>query len=1222
MASLNALQEAQRQFELLKQRVGGGFSQLGTGVHNTAINTANNIGQSAIHFEQQHPIYGQFQAGVRNTVAPIVQNFNPQVATRYQNLNQPNTSGLAGNVAKFAGSQVPYIPLMIATEGLANPVTSRLASLVPKGTTLATRVAGSAAKGAIQFAPYGWMGGLNAAATPQERLQNIGKSVASNAALGGVLGGTGGAVGYGFEKLGQTIRSAFPKVTPEVQQSIVQQFNRDVQTGRFMPQRGAPLKKAVQDWVRMSTGKKGNEPVFHSDLLKAINNQEGKINFGAIIGSTKGKGNLLEGLQGETKSQLPTQVPGAVRAGNGSSNNSISPVPNSQDPFFNTNRLNISSGAKQKLNQVIQEVKPTIEKFTGSKLSNQKVIDNAQVSSRVLKSVVPQEQTLAWETGLLKARQKLADAASSGTVDQSYIDNLMAIKTNATDIARKLQSFSIGADPATTTAKDAIMEAVLKVEKDSTKILEAAKGVDFNDYNQAVDFYRKFIKPTKMEFIDTLRYNSMLSSPLTHINNAFSNLVNSSVVAPVEKAVAGTIDFLNPIRRAQGKPQTRFAAEAGAYAGGYAQKVGTAAHKFADVLRGKAPTGNLDVRQIPLATKGVAGKFVGKFTLPQRLLEANDQFFTELTKGGEAASLNLRKAKGGFSGNVETEALNNAKYRLFRSDLKDPRQGTLLNGIDEVTGVIQKLRASSNPIVSTIAKFTLPFVKTPMNILKQGVEYSPAGALTIPGAASKTEQLAKTIIGTSAATATALLVASGRTTWAEPTDAKKKAAFRDAGMQAYSIKIGNNWVAYDKLPPAFGFPIAFASALHDAEQNKLLNDSQVHMILSAVAKAGNFYTDQSYLKNIGDAVSSAKGDIEGMTRLISNYPQQLVPYRALLGWMARVTDPYQRKVNQDASFWDKQVQQLFTQIPFLSQTVPARLNGFGEPISNRNRLQNAVSPIKISPENPQKKEYYDLLQQKTQNTRNVNQIESLLEQHKKPNMNFSEQAQAAELQTTNPQDTMQQRLLDDVAKKQVKLTGETIEQNGKIYYQIGSSTKVIDTSEKVQEPQFTGQTEIDKKAISEYNSLITKKSNEIHDLISIGKLTQTQGEQLLEGLQQRKSAFKASQTQKLTGNATIDKYVYAKQSTALTTQINDIVAKVQAGELSTQQGEQQIQALKQQQQALKLRTAKPRKPKAPKRIPVAKIRARTSSSSGPKITAPKIRLPKVRKIKVARGRKR
>lgn len=623
----------------------------------------------------------------------------------------------------------------------------------------------------------------------------------------------------------------------------------------------------------------------------------------------------------------------------------------SKPDIINTNNLNISDKAKKVINDSVAEVKPLIESKIGSRLTNKEVMEYADNSSRTLQRAVGQEQTKEWEAALLKTRQKLASMAESGTVDKEYLDTLTTLKTHATDVARKLQSFSIGADPKNVTAKQVILDQVLKVTDDTDKILEAAKGIDFNDANQAAKFYREFIKPKAGEWIDLIRYNSMLSSPNTHLNNASVNLINTTLIGSIEKTLTGGLDFIGS--KITGQQRKAFAGEGVKFLQGYVTHLKDATQKFSDVMTGRRAFTNLDTRSIPIATEGVKGKVVSALSYPLRLLEASDQFFSSLAEGGERAALTYRQGKGVLVKNLEEQAKDDAAYRLFRQNIFNEDQGHVLDAIDQLTNKIEGLRKSNNPIVSTVAKFTVPFVKTPMNIFKQGIEYSPAGVTTLWGAKNKTQQLSKALIGSAVFAGASTLLASDRLTWSEPTDETQKNLWREAGRQPYSVKVGNKWISYQKLAPAVAFPLAMVSSLDDLRKSKKIDDDTVDLTLKAIAKYGQFLADQSYAKSIGDLINIPKGGEAAISQAVSNYPQQLIPYRAFSGWLARMLDDSQRKVDNKASFIDKQMQLLMMNIPGLSQKVPARMNVKGEPIKNQNRFMNAVLPAKVTPENPE-----------------------------------------------------------------------------------------------------------------------------------------------------------------------------------------------------------------------------------------------------------------------------
>jgi len=652
----------------------------------------------------------------------------------------------------------------------------------------------------------------------------------------------------------------------------------------------------------------------------------------------------------------------------------ISQVENPTNPYFNVNKLNVETEAKQGLKQAIEETKPLIEQKVGKKLSNQEAVDFANGTATTLHKAVSREETLQWEAKMLKARQLLAAQAESGTVTREYIDNLLTIKTQGTDIARKLQSLGISADSAIISAKDAILEAILKVNKNTDEILAAAKGVDFNDLGQATAFYRQFIAPKASEWLDLLRYNSMLSSPNTHIINISSNFQGTGIIAPIEKTILGGVDFLKSA--ITGKERQYFVGEGAAYTKAYYSNLKEAVHKFADVMGGKSFSGNPDLRQLPLTTGGVRKAAENTLALPMKLLEGMDQFFTTLTQAGEKGGLEYRVAKGITVGNIDMKALEAAQKRLFRGELLPADEGHILGALDAGAQALFSLRHSSNPVVALISKFTFPFVKTPINILKQGVEYSPLGFSTMWGAANKTEQFTKALMGSSIGLATATLVGSDRLSWGEPANATRKAEFRAAGILPYSVKIGDKWVSYSKLHPAVSFNLALAAAVNDSLNNQTMDETQAQVVLEGLSKWVNFFADQSYMKNMGDFIASTKGDVEGPMRYVSGYIQQLIPYRALLGWVTRIVDPYQRQADPDGNILTKQLQQIASGIPFVSESVPTRKGPTGKPIENQDRLFNAFSPARISTENPEFKDIYNFSQEVSKITKNKDVIKT------------------------------------------------------------------------------------------------------------------------------------------------------------------------------------------------------------------------------------------------------
>jgi hypothetical protein len=715
-------------------------------------------------------------------------------------------------------------------------------------------------------------------------------------------------------------------------------------------------------------------------------------------------------------------------------------------------------------------------------------------------------------------------------------------REQGTDIARQLSARRIIANEINTPMQRVFMLLDKAGVNPDVYVKEATK-IDFNNGNQVVDFYRKFAPASTSNWLDLVRYNSMLSSPNTHINNFFSNLQGSVLVAPIEKTITGSLDALKSALT--GSKRQYYAGEGMAYAKGYLSSVGKAVENFSNVMKGKNLIANPDYKDIPLTQSGSNWRRVeNSLKQPMSLLEAADQLFTALTRGGVNESLNYRASKSGKSiPNADILADAEAAKRLFRSDLGDNQGSNLLNAIDALGNTIQGLKSHKNPIVSTIARFSLPFVRTPTNVLKQGVEYSPLGLGTMWGARNKTEQLSKAIMGSSIGISAAMLLGSDRLTFAEPTGEKQKAAFRAAGMQPYSVKIGDKWLSYSKLHPAIAFNLALVAAVKNAEDTGSLNQSQADTVLKGLSKWMNFFADQSYVKSIGDLVSATKGDVESPARLVGNYAQQLVPYRALMGWVARIVDPYQRKVDPDGSILDKQLQQLATQIPFISKTVPARLGPTGEPIENQNRFINALSPVKVTTENPENKQIFDLLQEQSKldktKTKMKKQLQREINQGKATNP-FVDEAQAAEeMPTSTIRLDPKQQIELSIAKDKQKLTGEDqTYMNYMIFTDSNGKQKTVDLG-RIQnpptKPEKTGNKELDKQLMSDYKGELTSIKNDITELYKAGKIDKDTAAAALDEIE---ATYKSASGSGGISQATINKII------SQLNQVNNDIAEI------------------------------------------------------------------------------
>lgn len=651
---------------------------------------------------------------------------------------------------------------------------------------------------------------------------------------------------------------------------------------------------------------------------------------------------------------------------------------------LNVDRMNIDPEAKFALVNEAKNVESQRLHYesTGGRMSWDEVVQMADEYPELIKTkTTPDDRTLIESVRNLNARRKVAafasELATTGKFTPEHLDAIETVRSLSADLGRGLRNLGITADPkagaGTTGGLDALVSEVLKTahkSKISTdQVLSEAAKYDLRDPEQATKFYRTFIKPSMEEWVNALRYSSMLSSPVTQTTNIMGNLTALPVRA-LTKAVEGGVDAAsaawNKIRGREAT-RTRFTGEAPAYIKGAASslsKAATNAKTFYETGRTENPDFR---RQIPLTTKDqkILRPVERVLTTPQRFMETMDQFFMTLAKGGETAAFEHRQARGVEVPNLDTQASQYATHSLFRSPLGKSatggKQGHVLDFLDYIPRQINEARNSSEPMVRFASNIISPFVTTPTNIFKQGVEYSPAGWTTLAGHADKTGQAAKAAIGTAAAAAAglALLAAKDQVTWAEPANPKAKAEFRASGRIPYAVRIGDKWVQFSKLHPSVAYPLAMVANVKDLYDSGQMTDDMVKTFMKGMARQANFLADQTTLASIGGIVSTLKGDEEGMARTITSLTSQVIPHRALVQWTERFTDPVQRKADTTGTLLDQQWQQLKSIVPGLADTVPARTDKRGVPVPNQDyHSPRALSPARISNVDPKREEEY------------------------------------------------------------------------------------------------------------------------------------------------------------------------------------------------------------------------------------------------------------------------
>lgn len=719
--------------------------------------------------------------------------------------------------------------------------------------------------------------------------------------------------------------------------------------------------------------------------------------------------------QGALKRGQKTPVDAMGIAGEGQ-------VKNPTEPYYNVNRVGVDQATQQGIKDTIesQAVKTKVDQVTGKPLTHAEMQQKAQLARELDKNYTRADaEQLGAEA--LALRQKVADLSELGLNDDQFTEALIRDKAFGTYLARLFGQRRITSNPEQRTLFSSMIGKILKTGVNEEDLIATAKQVDFNDPAQVTAFYRSYIKATPGDWVDLVRYNSMLSSPLTQIVNVSSNVQGTGVITPIQKTIEGTIDALTSA--VTGKERKVFAGEGAAYAAGYYGSVKKAWGSFLDSFSGKLMDSNPDTRQIPLAT-GTGGKIVeSALSVPKKALEAFDQFFYTLTKGGLERSNAYRTARGG---KVVKTVQKEADELLFRAPLTEEGAGVLSNAIGAGGKWVKTGSQSQNKTIRWTAKLTLPFINIGTNLAKAGVEYNPAlGAINMIGNSNKTAQASKMVIGGAVTVIGVGFALQDKLTFAEPTTPKEKEAYRAAHIQPYSIKIGDTWISYQKMHPAISFQLATVAAMTQAWKEGKITEDAGSRIAEGLVTGLQFIADQTYFKNVGDFTNSVQGNVERVGSLLANYPNQAIIYRAGLSWIARMIDHYQRKPDTDASFAVQTVQSIFSQLPGLSMLTPARLGPDGQPIEQPHPLINAVSPARISTENPQGREIYDLYKEDQRITRDNNALSAQVKRQVE---------QEAAGGNTTAQGQLAEKYRTEIIKERVKSTNTAEIYKDTVYY--------------------------------------------------------------------------------------------------------------------------------------------------------------------------------------------
>ncbi|MCL6741162.1 hypothetical protein LZ518_08465 [Sphingomonas sp. RB56-2] len=438
--------------------------------------------------------------------------------------------------------------------------------------------------------------------------------------------------------------------------------------------------------------------------------------------------------------------------------------------------------------------------------------------------------------------------------------------------------------------------------------------------------------------------NALLSGPRTHVVNFFSNAVTQATQIPETIVAAGVGAVRTTARKLAGKEagDRVYAGEISARTVGTLQGFTAGLKAAGRALRtGETSDGSGKTEAaIEGAIRGTKGKVI---RVPTRLLSASDEFFKSMAYSGEVASRAVRLAKNEWlkgdalkrriveltdnppEGVVEAAA-EHARYVTFQRRLQ-PGMAALSRWVNETPA----------------AKLFLPFLKTPVNLVKFAGERSPAAPLVkewradlLAGGARADQAIARFMVGNSVLAGTWAYAKDGMITGGGPADEKARKALQADGWQPYSVKVGGKYYSYARLDPLTTIPGMVADFV---EKQSAMTDRQREqyawtMLGSVISNLG----DETWLQGLAD-MGEILSDPE---RYGPQWVRKAIATIAVPQGLAQVAQAVDDSPREAKSVTDA----IRARVPGAADDLPGKLDVWGRSIAKEgSTAERLVSPV-------------------------------------------------------------------------------------------------------------------------------------------------------------------------------------------------------------------------------------------------------------------------------------
>ena len=576
----------------------------------------------------------------------------------------------------------------------------------------------------------------------------------------------------------------------------------------------------------------------------------------------------------------------------------------------------------------------------------------------MLNHQTPQGQATWIQKSVDKMNNELAKK-KGGTITKDSEGNVKVINKLGKDITDKVDLFNLTPD---------MIEKIIN-SKDKQTMYENIDSV-YEELGSQVP-------KSTIEKIDSWRYFSMLANPRTHIRNMVGNFAMCKMQRVKDKLAGGIEDVVGTFNKDIERTKTLRLADDKTKNFAKNDVLNTDVQSMMELNENKYNPQSRLQNARKTFKNDVLENILGKlFDWNDKALESEDAL------GLKSA---YKKALTDYltANKIDTDKITDAQLSKARTyAVQQAKEATFHQANSIATAINQFSR--KNKLTKGGTDAVLPFVKTPLNVAKSGLEYNPTGLLkTITVDTVKLrkgditvnkyiDNLSKGLTGTGIAVLGYALADAGILKASGGDDEKKKESYDEAlGKQSYSIQINGKTYSLDWLAPA-GIPLFTGAEAYSIkntnknEKNSISSDDnkKENQLLESLenwangmAKSISPMSEMSMISGLTSALSSYSDDKLSAigTNAVKSYVNQFVP--TLLGQVAKTTDDYERSTTSTKTGLlkksvDQTKLQMMSKIPGLRQKLPTKADIWGneqksEPIIPLRVVNNFINPATV-----------------------------------------------------------------------------------------------------------------------------------------------------------------------------------------------------------------------------------------------------------------------------------